>query len=272
MESLNKMGNDLYTSNTKEQKANVVIKKHKEMLEIMVINKTTCVYEDNTEALSNIDADILAEYLDDKRKNNSIKSSIYRSHTKAKGYLYANDWTGAYFGTITFRENRYSYEHAKAELRKLIRKLRYEDENVMYIFFLDLHEDGAIHFHFLIKSCNGKLPVVETRKKDKYGCVYEFTTEAYGGGISYMTKLNNVEKDKAFTYLTEKIRYDARIAFPNKKLFWASRNLEQPLKEKIYVTDIETFINEYVTSYELEYSNGYNNAVCNVNYYKFRIQ
>ena len=255
------MGNNWNTYNNKERK-NVKIKKYLDVIEILVKEK-----RDNDDyAIESSQEETLYDDLADKRKNNSIKSSVIRSRTMVKNYLYANDWSDAYFGDITFSSNRYDYVYAKKELNNLIRRLKYRDKDMRYIFFVDVHEDGAFHFHFLIKSSNDNLPIQMTGKVEAHGEVYEFTHKAYSAGYSYMTKVDAQDKEKAFTYLLEKINEKARSALPNENLYIVSKNLDAPVEEDIDVDDIYSFIEEQISSEGVVYKAKYDNAI-NTTYY-----
>lgn len=82
-----------------------------------------------------------------------LQNSISRTRSLAIGYALSNDFD--YFCTFTFADsivNRYDYAEVKKKLTKFFNNYRRSHPDFRYICVPELHEDGAWHFHGVIKG------------------------------------------------------------------------------------------------------------------------
>ena len=172
-------------------------------------------------------------------------SSIQRTKTLVSDIVLANNFD--LFCTFTLNKakiDRYDIKNAKIKIRKWLNhcldstRSNYSPD-LKYLVIPELHHDGAIHFHLLLKNYKGKLNL--TKHKTSYGSnIYNITNWTYGH--STCSKINNKNKTnilKVSTYIKKYITKDM-ILIGNKNRYFCSKNLNRPIKT--YNVDINTTI------------------------------
>lgn len=162
----------------------------------------------------------------------STERSLYKNinATKQKIFDIANNNSWDYFLTLTFnpeKVDRYNYQECKKKAVKWLKNAKYNySKDLQYILVVDLHEDGAFHFHGLLKNI-GNLKLKDSTKKDKKGrTIYHCN---FSSGFNSLTKISDTKR--ASSYLTN---YMTKNSFKNKQLFnqkkfFYSQGLDKPV-------------------------------------------
>ena len=109
---------------------------------------------------------LLYDYEDIRKYN--IARSKRRSKSKVFNMAILNDWD--YFITLTFDKDKVGDRYNLEDLKK--RTLEYlknqsKKHGIKYIIVPELHKDGALHWHGLIRDCNNKMQFVNANIKSK---------------------------------------------------------------------------------------------------------
>lgn len=181
-----------------------------------------------------------------KRDGHSVKQKEIENHARAiqKVYDYAKSNDFEWFITLTFdkdKVNRYDYDSVSAALSAWTKALNNNSNCGKFAWLIvpEQHDDGAYHFHGLIK---GDLPVTQAINprtneplKDKAGNqVYNITT--YKHGFTTATKIKDRKRTASYItkYLTKEI-----VVPKGKKRYWASRNLNKPTEKLLTMSTYE---------------------------------
>ncbi|WP_313162545.1 hypothetical protein [Sedimentibacter sp.] len=163
---------------------------------------------------------------------------IARVKTKVRDYAFCNEWE--YFVTFTFSDqniDRYDLKEVKKRMGKFFNNYKNrKNPDFCYLLVPEFHQDGAIHFHGLVKgirdfdlyeftpfrsngdyivTCksNGqavmtysKLPVYILNQLDKGLKVYDFSEFSQRFGFTTVEPIRNM--DAAALYITKYITKD----------------------------------------------------------------
>lgn len=172
-------------------------------------------------------------------------SSVQRTKSLISDIVLANDFDlFCTFTLSTKKIDRYNINLAKQKIRKWLNhcndstRTNYSP-NLKYLVIPELHHDGAIHFHVLLKNYLGQLK--QTDKKTSYGSdIYNISNWRYGW--STCSKINSQNKQnilKVSSYIKKYITKDM-ILLGNKNRYFCSQNLNRPIKN--YNVDLTTTV------------------------------
>lgn len=173
------------------------------------------------------------------RSTRRTKQTIYE-------YARANNWD--YFSTFTFAVNRHEYEVCKNRLTKFLRNFKYRScPDFEYLIVPELHKDGAIHFHGLLKGEISDHLSKKTHEKDK------FIFKKYHYGISEVEVIK--DRYKVSNYITKYITKDLLIETKGKRRFMVSSGVRKPKKDYYYFKDksLVDILDEYFPEFEVSY-------------------
>lgn len=188
---------------------------------------------------------------EDKLSNNLIRAKM-----KVFEYAMCNQFD--YFVTLTLDKEKYDrYNLGKyiKDLGQLIRDYRKKHGvDIQYLLIPEEHKDGAWHMHGLIKG----IPEEHlTLNQNGYK-----TWKAYSSKFGYMS-IDNVRSQEAISkyitkYISKTLEVGGGVTEKNKKLYYATRGLNQAQKVKegtLTSCQLEKipfdFENDYIKSKEL---------------------
>jgi hypothetical protein len=164
----------------------------------------------------------------------AIRTSRNRTINTVYSYALANRWE--YFLTLTFDPKKIDSTDYAAVSSALGNWLMHTKEkycrNLKYLVVPELHKDGKkYHFHGLLSGI-GELPLTDSGHVDDGGnTIYNLPT--YRLGFTTLTRVR--ESDKACSYMLKYITKELCATTKNKKRFWASRNLDKPVIDKLKI-------------------------------------
>lgn len=166
-----------------------------------------------------------------------VERSIRRTRKTIKDYVLCNQFD--LFVTFTFspaKVDRVDINACKVKMNNWLKNQKRRNGKFAYIIVPELHKDGALHFHALLRSYTGK--VIESidkdtglLKKNKYGQQL-YALAGYTLGWSDVKYIDD-EKDsqtKVGFYIQKYITKDM-LRFKNKNRYWCSRSLIKPIRE-----------------------------------------
>ncbi len=198
-----------------------------------------------------------------KEKTNTesnLERSMRRSITNIKDYVMCNDFE--LFVTFTFRDDRYNVGTKRAQMHDWLRNQQKRYGQYEYLLVMELHKDGAVHFHALLKNYKGKLRHSRSAKTGKLLTkrgeqIYELPS--FTLGFSNVQKIRGQDKTKIAYYVTKYITKDMPV-LPGMNRFWVSARLKSPLvvynPPAWFHDEIPVFAHssEYGTTYIFPYS------------------
>lgn len=206
--------------------------------------------------------------IDKNRSTNSTKTntesnlerSLRRTITNINDYVHCNNFE--LFVTFTFNSNRLDMEEKRSQLRGWLKNQQKRYGQFEYIIVMELHKDGAPHFHALLKNYKGKLKPSYSSKTGKPltkrgNQIYELPS--YTLGFTNVQIIKDKNSQLIASYLTKYITKDMPI-IPNMNRFWVSGRLSSPLTAynmPAWVYDevpVFTHSSEYGTTYIIPYS------------------
>lgn len=155
-------------------------------------------------------SDLLAEKFNSMRSARRSKQSIYE-------IVRSNEWD--YFATFTFKENRYEYDICKDKLRFFLNNFKNRKCNIEYLCVPEQHDDGAWHFHALIK---GDLTcfLSSTWHKNRYELI------GYRLGKCELEPVR--DSCRVSAYITKYITKDLGHTLKNKRRYFCSKGINKP--------------------------------------------
>lgn len=190
----------------------------------------------------------------DKDEINRI--SISRAKRNLKEICRCNNFT--HFVTFTVDSekcDRFSLDAVQDQLKKINKAIRRKFKDYRYVFITEKHEDGAFHFHGLIKGLsldnsgfwyndNGKITIPIYSERLGFDCVKEIdvTDNGYSKLCSYIQK-----------YITKDMvkKYNGQLYFCSKGLKRATRYLIKDVPDNIKWD----FDNDFVSIKNFDYTN-----------------
>lgn len=188
-------------------------------------------------------------------KDEIDRISISRTKRNLKEICLCNNFT--HFVTFTVNSencDRFSLDAVQDELKKINKKIRRKYKDYRYIFITEKHQDGAFHFHGLIKGLslnnggfwyndNGKITIPIYSERLGFDCVKEITTREndYQKLCSYIQKY--ISKDMCK-------KYNGQLYFCSKGLKKATRYI---IKDVPYIK--WDFDNDFVSIKNFNYKN-----------------
>jgi len=194
----------------------------------------------------------------EQKSEQTIHRSIRRTRSTINDLLACNRFD--LWCTFTFNpdlHNRYDLKHCKSVMSLWLARRQRQDNGFAYLVVPELHKDGALHFHALIRGYNGTLKATRAKTKTNQ-TIYKIT--GYRGGRSNAVKLDD-NYDAIAGYLQKYITKDMPLMFGQKR-YWTSTNLTKPTTtlngvSKFHLMNIvknytPEFINDY---FEVQYHN-----------------
>lgn len=160
----------------------------------------------------------------------SRKNSMVRTVNRVYHLSRSNHWE--WFFTLTFNPEKvdsFDYSACTEKLSKWLNNLRRTAPDLKYMAVPEKHKSGRFHFHGLFAECGG-IQFTDSGRKTKSGDII-YNIGNYKLGFSTATKIK--ENEKVTKYILKYITKDLVSVTPNKKRYWASRNLTdiQPIKD-----------------------------------------
>ena len=191
----------------------------------------------------------------EKPSDDAITESLRRTRATIFDYALSNDFE--YFVTFTFnpkKVDRYSIEATFNTMKYWLNRQKKHSPDFAYVIVPEFHKDGAIHFHALIRDYNAELKSTNVFQNGKR--VYNLT--GFTSGFTNAQKMDD-NQEKTAGYITKYITKDTINRF-NKRRYWASKNLQKPVKyyESLEALNIRQYIIDDNISY---YSDDHNVAV-----------
>lgn len=210
----------------------------------------------------------------------SAKNSLNR--TKQNIYKYSRQANWEFFITLTFDEskvNRYDYDECMSKANKWFNNQKSRKApDLKYLFVPEQHKDGAWHIHGIISDVgemsfidSGRVAIGEKayRRSDvnsKGVTIYNLSGWKFG--FSTATKVR--DKYKVASYITKYITKDLCASTFQKKRYYRSRNIPEPIEKGFIVEnqDIDSFISEMEDSFgcDLVYEKEVNGEFQSVTY------
>lgn len=184
--------------------------------------------------------------------------SIRRTKRSIEDIILSNNFD--LWCTFTFNPKKIDRQnHIKCKLAMrtwLLNQRKRNSPDLKYLVVPELHKDGAIHFHALLKNYNGKLK--DTGITTKTGqSIYNANT--FTLGFTEFVKIDS-NKDALAKYITKQYITKDMPLFLGKQRYYASQNLERPTSHvnglskfklwNIVKNSDPDYIND---SYELQY-------------------
>lgn len=200
----------------------------------------------------------------EKSENDSYRRTLNTVYDLAR----ANHWE--WFFTFTFnpaKVDSFDYDLTSKKLSVWLNHLRSRKHpDMKYLVVPEQHKSGRWHFHGLFSGIP-EAALTDSGHKDKKGrVIYNF--DNYNLGFSTVTKIDGVAE--ACSYLCKYITKDLCKMTFNKKRYWRSRNVDEPVvvdcenvgdfleklknaQNGISPTYMKTVKNEFNTIYYLEF-------------------
>lgn len=203
--------------------------------------------------------------------------TVSRKRTLDSIYKYSRQAVWEYFITLTFdseKVNRYDFSEVMKKTNIWFKHQHQRfAKDLKYLYVPELHKDGAFHIHGLISdigdmkitdsgrvSINGKA-FQRTENNSIYPTIYNL----FGWHFGWSTATIVTDTKRVSSYITKYITKDLCELSKNKRRFYRSRNLKEPLEyEYVVEGDTDVFIQKIVDSlgleltYEKEVSGDYN--------------
>lgn len=185
----------------------------------------------------------------EKPSDDAITESLRRTRTTIFDYALSNDFE--YFVTFTFNPkkiDRYSIDETFNTMKYWLNRQKKHSPDFAYVIVPEFHKDGAIHFHALIRAYNGDMKPTKIFQNGKR--VYNVT--GFTSGFTNAQKMDD-NQEKTAGYITKYITKDTINRF-NKRRYWASKNLQKPIKryESLEALNLSQYIIDDNIAYHSE--------------------
>jgi len=166
----------------------------------------------------------------------SFDRSLRRTKKRLTDYVLCNQFE--LFATFTFdglKIDRYDIDKCKNSMSGWFKNQQKRKGKFEYTVVPELHKDGALHFHALLKNYPGRLKEStssNTGKLLKQKGRQLFDIPSYRLGFTNVKKIDDSSEDqtKVGFYLLKYIKKDMPL-FPGKKKYWVSNGLILPKTE-----------------------------------------
>lgn len=156
-----------------------------------------------------------------------LDRSVRRSRAVIRDLVLCNEFD--WFCTFTFdpkKYDRYNFNLLKLVMIKWIKnQMASHSPNLKYLVVPELHKNGAIHFHALLKNFNGRTKLSSKKSKGNYK-IYNLT--GFRAGFTTASPLDD-NKIAVAEYISKYITKEIITIF-NKNRYFCSQNLERPKK------------------------------------------
>lgn len=195
----------------------------------------------------------------EKPSDDAITESLRRTRTTIFDYALSNDFE--YFVTFTFNPkkiDRYSIDETFNTMKYWLNRQKKHSPDFAYVIVPEFHKDGAIHFHALIRAYNGDMKPTKIFQNGKR--VYNVT--GFTSGFTNAQKMDD-NQEKTAGYITKYITKDTINRF-NKRRYWASKNLQKPVK---HYKSLEAL---NLSQYLIDDNIAYHSEDYNISVYQFK--
>ena len=184
-----------------------------------------------------------------KDKERSIKKSMNRAKEKVYGYIMCNNFE--YWATQTFNNkklDRYSIDEIVKKYNRRLKYLKTKYINLKWLIVPEQHSDGAWHLHMFMSGIPKDRIVYSGY--DYYNKEKKFSRKIYNwvdtidfgfNDYVYTADIGPLEKYRIATYIIKYITKDLALNRFNRKMYWASKDLTEPLIERYLIKDINEF-------------------------------
>lgn len=157
--------------------------------------------------------------------------SVRKTKRSVLDYALCNRFTN--FATFTFAEDRYNDDRNRRRMNDWLKNQKKKMKKFGYLIVPERHEDGALHFHGMIKHYEGELKRSVNQKTHKplfdkkHRPVFEYP--GYRSGFTVVKMIDQTPEalSKAANYLVKYITKEMpRISGQNR--YWASKGLNKP--------------------------------------------
>lgn len=178
-------------------------------------------------------------------REKSIMQSMHRAKEKIYGYIMANEWE--YWATQTFNKetiDRYDLDEIVKKYSQKLRNLKKRNyPELKWLIVPEQHKDGAWHLHMFMSGIpkdRMKYSGCDHYSGDKKRPIYNWLDTA-DYGFNYYMYIGEVEPQEweiMAKYVMKYITKDLATCRFNKKKYWSSRGLAEPLKTNTITNDI----------------------------------
>lgn len=162
--------------------------------------------------------------------------SLSRTKRRLRELCLCNNFTHFVTFTVASQNDRFSLDLVQDELKKVNKAIKRKYKDYAYVFVTEKHENGAFHFHGLIKGLslhngleyndNGFLTIPMYSNKVGFDCIKEIDISNFGYEklCSYIQKYISKDMNK---------KYNGQLYFCSKGLKRADRYLIKEVPENI---------------------------------------
>lgn len=174
----------------------------------------------------------------------NLERSIRRTQNEIADIIDCNNFE--YFGTLTFDPekvtNRYDDKEIYDKTSKWLNNQRRTSPNFEYLLVPERHKDGALHFHALFGAYDGNLSYSGKQWHNRP----IFNLPAFKYGFTNFTRIEDKHKTANYCrkYITKELMTEK-----HKRRYWASKNLQKPLR-------IDNLSFEDITKYPIDITSG----------------
>jgi hypothetical protein len=181
-------------------------------------------------------------------REKSIMQSMARAKEKIYGYIMANEWE--YWVTQTFDPNiidRFDLDAIVKKYNKRLRNLKSRNYiELKWLIVPEQHKNGAWHLHMFMSGVPKdrlKYSGCDYYIKDKncFRPIYNWIDTA-GYGFNYYLYIGDfepLERVKMANYVTKYITKELATNRFNRKKYWTSKGLAEPIKSNTFAKDID---------------------------------
>lgn len=190
----------------------------------------------------------------EKPSDDAIIESLRRTRTTIFDYALSNDFE--YFVTFTFNPkkiDRYSIDETFNTMKYWLNRQKKHSPDFAYVIVPEFHKDGAIHFHALIRAYNGDMKPTKVFQN----CKRVYNVTGFTSGFTNAQKMDG-DQEKTAGYITKYITKDTINRF-NKRRYWASKNLQKPIKR--YESLSELCLDPYIIDDNIAFQSDDHNVV-----------
>ncbi len=181
-------------------------------------------------------------------RDKSIRESMYRAKEKIYGYIMANDWE--YWATQTLDPEKIDRFDLDEVIKKYNQKLynlkKRSCTELKWLIVPETHKDGAYHLHmFMLGMPEDRMKYTGhdyySKDEGRYRPIYNWL-DTVDYGFNYYLYIGDVgpkQKVKMANYIAKYITKDLATERFNKKKYWSSKGLREPIRTNTYTKDID---------------------------------
>lgn len=182
-------------------------------------------------------------------------SSIRRTKRNILDLVLCNDFD--LFVTFTFdpaKVNRYDITAVYLKMTTWLYNQQRNAPDFKYLIVPERHKDGALHFHAVMSHAPFKLKKTNVIQDSRR----VFNVSSFYWGFTNATHLDVEDKLKTANYISKYITKDM-ITTKNRRRYWASRNLQKPLKyyNEVYNLGINPLLDHKTHVHTTEFNDLY---------------